>query len=175
MKYRKVEIFTGKTFRVPEHIQRIDHESTHGWQLRYGKRTKMFSDFTPDGKGAKAALALAEAELLKRIDALPAPSRLRRDVSANKTTDLPVGVSGPIARQRAGRNFAEYSFGVTIPRFGAKPTNRSVYIGTESTYSEERVAIALAKAIELRNKAQRAYQKAATVEKRATSRTKQRA
>lgn len=175
MKYRKVEIFTGKSFRVPEHIQRIDHESTHGWQLRYGKRTKMFSDFSADGKGARAALALAEAELLRRIDALPAPSRLRRDVSANKSTDLPVGVSGPIARQRAGRNFAEYSFGVTIPRFGAKPTNRSVYIGTESTYSEERVALALAKAIELRNKAQRAYQRAATVEKRATSRTRTRA
>jgi hypothetical protein len=174
MKYRKVEIFTGKTFRVPEHIQRIDHESTHGWQLRYGKRTKMFSDFTADGKGARAALALAEAELLKRIDALPAPSRLRRDVSANKSSDLPVGVSGPIARQRSGRNFAEYSFGVTIPRFGGKPTNRSVYIGTESTYSEERVATALAKAIELRLKAQRAYQKAATIDKRATSRTRQR-
>lgn len=175
MKYRKVEIFTGKAFRVPEHIQRIDHESTHGWQLRYGKRTKMFSDFTPDGKGAKAALALAEAELLRRIDVLPAPSRLRRDVSASKSNDLPVGVSGPIARQREDRNFAEYSFGVTIPRFGAKPTNRSVYIGTDTTYSEERVQIALAKAIELRNKAQRAYQKAATVDKRATSRTRQRA
>ncbi|MCI4431698.1 MAG: hypothetical protein JHC40_21320 [Burkholderiales bacterium] len=175
MKYRKVEIFNGKTFRVPEHIQRIDHESTHGWQLRYGKRSKMFSDFTPDGKGAKAALALAEAELLIRIDKLPAPSRLRRDVAVNKGSDLPVGVSGPIARQREGRNFAEYSFGVTIPRFGTKPTNRNVYIGTESTYSEERVEIALAKAIELRNKAIRAYQTAATRDKRATSRTRERA
>jgi len=174
MKYRTVQIFTGKTFRVPEHIQRIDHESTHGWQLRYGSRTKMFSDFTSDGKGAKAALALAETELLKRIDKLPAPSRLRRDVSSNKANDLPVGISGPIARQRAGRNFAEYSFGVSIPRFGMKPTSRSVYIGTEGTYTEKRVKEALAKAIELRNKAQRAYQLAATRSKRSMSRVRER-
>jgi hypothetical protein len=174
MKYRKVEIFTGKTFKVPEHIQRLDNGSTHGWQLRYG-RSKLFSDHTDDGKGAKAALALAEAELLVRIDKLPAPSRLRRDVSANKTNDMPVGVSGPIARLRAGRNTTEYAFGVSIPRFGMKPTNRSVYIGTESTYTDERVEAALAKAIELRNKAIRSYQIMTTKAKRSTSRIRERA
>ncbi len=174
MKYRKVEIFNGKTFRVPEHIQRLDNGSTHGWQLRYG-RSKLFSDHTSDGKGARAALALAEAELLRRIDKLPAPTRLRRDPAANKSSDMPVGVSGPIARLRAGRNTTEYAFGVSIPRFGAKPTNRSVYIGTESTYSDERVEQALAKAIELRNKAIRAFQTAMTRDKRASSRVRQRA
>jgi hypothetical protein len=174
MKYRKVEIFTGRTFRVPEHIQRIDHASTHGWQLRYG-RSKMFSDFSNDGSGAKAALALAEAELLRRIDRMPAPSRLRRDVSANKSSDLPVGVSGPIARLRSGRNVTEYSFGVTIPRFGSKPTNRSVYIGTETTYTDERVERALAKAVELRTRAMRSYQASATRAKRSSSRIRERA
>lgn len=174
MKYRKVEIFSGKTFRVPECIQRLDNGSTHGWQLRYG-RSKLFSDHTDDGKGAKAALALAEAELLRRIDKLPAPSGLRRDVNANKSNDMPVGVSGPIARLRAGRNITEYAFGVTIPRFGTKPTNRSVYIGTETTYSDERVELALAKAIELRSKAVRAYQSSMTRARRSTSRIRERA
>ena len=174
MKYRKVEIFNGKTFRVPENVQRLDNGATHGWQLRYG-RSKLFSDHTDDGKGAKAALALAEAELLRRIDKLPAPTRLRRDVAANKSSDMPVGVSGPIARLRAGRNTTEYSFGVTIPRFGNKPTNRSVYIGTETTYTDERVESALAKAIELRNKAIRNYQSAMTRAKRSMSRVRERA
>ena len=43
MKTRDVVIFTGKKFKVPQGIQRIDHRATHGWQLRYGG-TKLFSD-----------------------------------------------------------------------------------------------------------------------------------
>ncbi|HJW10280.1 MAG TPA: hypothetical protein VJ598_00750 [Albitalea sp.] len=174
MLYRAVTIFSGKTFQVPQYIRRIDHRATHGWQLRYGKWT-MFSDFSNDGSGAKAALALATEELLRRVDKLPAPSGLRRDASASKTNDLPVGISGPIVRTRAGRAVAECSFGVSIPRFGMKPTNKNVYIATQNTYSQEKFDIALAKAIELRSNAQKAYQSAATKAKRATSRKRERA
>ena len=103
MKTRVVRIFTGATFRVPEHIQRIDSKHTHGWQLRYGK-SKMFSDHSNDGSKARAALKLATAELIKRIAKLPAPSGLRRDIASNKGSQLPVGISGPIVRTRPGRN-----------------------------------------------------------------------
>ena len=64
MKIREVVIFTGQKFSVPQGIQRIDHRATHGWQLRYGG-TKLFSDRTPDGSGADAALEAATKELLK--------------------------------------------------------------------------------------------------------------
>ncbi|MDP1098101.1 hypothetical protein Q6288_28910, partial [Klebsiella quasipneumoniae] len=77
MKTRSVVIFSGERFDVPQCIQRIDHLSTHGWQLRYGG-TKLFSDHSQDGSGARKALALATKELLKRIATMPAPSRLRR-------------------------------------------------------------------------------------------------
>ena len=77
MNTRDVVIFSGERFVVPQCIQRIDHLSTHGWQLRYGG-TKLFSDHSQDGSGARRALALATKELLKRIATLPAPSRLRR-------------------------------------------------------------------------------------------------
>lgn len=174
MKYRKVEIFTGHSFRVPEGIQRVDHRSTHGWQLRYGS-WKMFSDFSSDGSGAKAALELAKLELLRRIDRLPAPSRLRREVAAGKSSDLPVGVSGPIVRLRKGRSVPECSFSVSVPRFGAKPTNKNVYIATETTYTPEKYHAALAKAIALRSKAEKAFQGAATRDKRARSRTREQA
>lgn len=165
MKTRSVKIFTGANFRVPENIQRIDSNHTHGWQMRYGK-SMMFSDHSNDGSGARAALRLAIAELRKRILRLPAPSGLRRDISSNKSSDLPVGVSGPIVRTRAGRNTRDCSFGVTLPRFGLRPTTRNVYIATENTYTPEKYKRALAKAIELRRSAERAYQTAATRAKR---------
>src|SRR3982751_2193106 len=97
MKYRDVLIFSGDNFTVPQNIQRIDHLATHGWQLRYGG-TKLFSDHSADGSGASAALVQATKELLNRIAKLPAPSKLQREPSENKSTDLPVGISGPIVR-----------------------------------------------------------------------------
>ena len=127
----------------------------------------MFSDHSNDGSKARAALKLATAELIKRIAKLPAPSGLRRDIASNKGSNLPVGISGPIVRTRPGRNTRDASFGVTLPRFGMKPTTRSVYIATENTYTLARYKTALAKAIELRRTAERAYQLAATKAKRA--------
>ncbi|HSB22329.1 MAG TPA: hypothetical protein VLE94_04380 [Burkholderiaceae bacterium] len=130
----------------------------------------MFSDHSNDGSKARASLKLATAELLKRIAKLPAPSGLRRDIASNKGSSLPVGISGPIVRTRPGRNTRDASFGVTLPRFGQKPTTRSVYIATENTYTLARYKAALAKAIELRKQAERAYQLAATKAKRAEAR-----
>ena len=52
MNTRDVVIFSGERFVVPQCIQRIDHLSTHGWQLRYGG-TKLFSDHSQDGSGAR--------------------------------------------------------------------------------------------------------------------------
>ena len=166
MKIRDVVIFTGERFEVPQGIQRIDHLATHGWQLRYGG-TKLFSDHTPDGSGASEALVQATKELLHRIAKLPAPSKLQREPNANKTTDLPVGISGPIVRQRPGARVRDCSLSVSLPRFGDSPSRRSVYIGTENTYTVERYKAALAKAIELRRNAEAAYQRAATKAKRA--------
>ena len=166
MKTRDVVIFSSERFVVPQCIQRIDHLSTHGWQLRYGG-TKLFSDHSQDGTGARRALALATKELLKRIATMPAPSRLRRTPSRKKQSDLPSGISGPIVRQRAGSRVRDCSFAVTLPRFGETPLARSVYIGTENTYTVERYQEALVRAVALRGKAETAYQRAATKDKRA--------
>ena len=170
MNTRDVVIFSGEHFVVPQCIQRIDHLSTHGWQLRYGG-TKLFSDHSQDGSGARRALAMATKELLKRIATLPAPSRLRRTPSRKKQSDLPSGISGPIVRQRAGSRVRDCSFAVTLPRFGETPLARSVYIGTENTYTVERYQEALERAVALREKAETAYQRAATKERRAQALT----
>ncbi len=170
MNVRKVKVpGCRQHFLVPEGIQRIDHKATHGWQLRYGK-SKLYSDFTNDGSGAAASFALVTKELLRRIEKLAAPSRLQTEPNANKTSDLPVGISGPIVRLRKGSTVRECNLSVSIPRFGEKPARRSVYIGNENTYTLERYNAAVTRAIEMREKAVRAYQTAATRSKRVEGR-----
>jgi hypothetical protein len=172
MKVRDVVIYTGKRFEVPQGIQRIDSRATHGWQLRYGG-TKLFSD-GPDsaknGKAASEALALATRELLARIARLPAPSKLQTTPSQSKTSDLPVGISGPIVRRRRDSPLYESSLLVLLPRFGGVARRRSIYIGTENTYTEEKYRNALARCIQLRQTAERTYQREATIAKRAEAR-----
>ncbi len=169
MKTRTVTLFSGETFEVPQGIQRIDHRATHGWQLRYGG-TKLFSDHTSDGSGARAALEKATKELLRRINTLPAPSLLQRGPSANKSSQLPPGITGPVVRTRRGGRTRDCSLMVLIPRFGEKPRRRTIYIGTENTYSLERYQAALDRAIEMRKEAEEAYIKATTRAKRAEAR-----
>ena len=165
MKFRTSVIFTGKRFKVPQGIQRIEVRSTHGWQLRYGG-TKFFSDGTPDGRGAPASLAAAQKELLARINKLPAPSLLQKTPNQTKTNDLPVGISGPIVRLRPNSKVRDCSFSVSVPRYGEKARRRSVYIATENTYTKERFAAALERAVEMRKEAELVYERAATKAKR---------
>jgi hypothetical protein len=166
MKFRDVTIFSGHCFSVPQSVQRIDHLATHGWQLRYGG-TKLYSDGSRDGSGAAAALDKATKELLRRIAKLPAPTTLQQAPSVNKSNDLPVGISGPVVRQRSGGRVRDCSLSVSIPRFGDKPRRCTVYIGTENTYTAERFAAALDRAVAMRVKAEDAYRRAATRAKRA--------
>jgi len=166
MKVREVVIFSGETFQVPQCIQRIDHRATHGWQLRYGG-TKLFSDHSTDGTGAAQALELATRELLKRIATMPAPTRLQRGPSQNKTSDLPVGISGPVVRVRRGGKVRDCSLAVLIPRFGDVPRRRTIYIGTENTYTPARFQAALERAMEMRTAAVDAYHRAETRARRA--------
>jgi hypothetical protein len=169
VKTRTVTIFSGHVFEVPQSIQRIDHRATHGWQLRYGG-TKLYSDHTNDGSGATESLRLATRELLKRIAELPAPSLLQRGPSVNKRSGLPVGISGPIVRQRRGSELRDCSLAVLIPRFADTPQRKSVYIGTENTYTQKRFKEALKEAVLLRQEAVEAYEAAATKARRAEAR-----
>jgi hypothetical protein len=156
MKTRDVVIFNGKRFKVPQCIQRIDHRYTHGWQVRYGG-TKMFSDGTNDGTGAAASLEAATRELIRRITTMPTPSKLQPKPSASKESGLPVGVSGPLVRMRAGSSTRYASLQVLLPRFGDKPQNKNVYIGSESTYTKERFQEALERAVAMRQAAEDKY------------------
>ncbi|MDO9004471.1 MAG: hypothetical protein Q7V20_13560 [Aquabacterium sp.] len=154
MKFREVTLASGQSFQVPQGIQRIDSKSTHGWQVRC-QGTKLFSD----GESADAQLSLAKAtrELAARISAMPAPSGLKQGPSANKTSDLPAGISGPIVRQRAGRAPSAV-LSVLLPRFGMSAEVKTVHIASENTYTVEKYLTALAKSTEMRAAAVKRYE-----------------
>ena len=76
MQTRTVTIYSGARIRVPEHIQRIDTHSTHGWQMRYGQPTLFYSDGQGAGNGPRPALKRAIESLRQRIADLPAPTGL---------------------------------------------------------------------------------------------------
>ncbi|MGC4079721.1 MAG: hypothetical protein QM702_22280 [Rubrivivax sp.] len=165
MKYRELVLFNGERFLVPQGIQRIDTGATHGWQVRY-QGTRLFSDHSRDGSGARQAFDLATRELMRRIAALPAPVTLQRAPSAHKTSTLPPGISGPIIRTKRGTGTRTAVLSVLLPRFGAPSRRTSVHIGSENTYSVERFEQALARAQELRAEAEREYTIAATQARR---------
>ncbi len=166
MKTRIVTIASGQTFTGPQNIQRIDSRSTHGWQVRYGG-TKFFSDGSPDGTGADVSLQAATKELMRRVATLPAPVRVKEKVNmSNKGSSLPPGISGPIVKAREGEQFRSAVLSVVLPRFGETPLIRSIYIGTENTYTPKRFRAALARAVEMRNEAVERYRKDATRAKR---------
>jgi hypothetical protein len=147
---RTITTSFGQDFEVPSHIVRIDSKRTHGWQLRFGQ-WKMYSDHSQDGSGAGRALEEAKRELLERQGTLDAATGLRTKPNKNKSSQMPVGISGPAERLRRGKNVVHYYFQVTYPVYGKNPANKSVYIGTENTVWE-RYDAALKKAIQLREK-----------------------
>ncbi|WP_242478157.1 hypothetical protein [Rubrivivax gelatinosus] len=165
MKYRELVIFSGESFLVPQGVQRIDTGATHGWQVRY-QGSKLFSDHSRDGSGARAAFDQATRELMRRIAALPAPVALQRAPSAHKTSELPPGISGPIIRTRSGTGTRSAVLSVLLPRYGAPSRRTSVHIASESSYSPERFEAALARAQALRAEAEHAYVQAATQARR---------
>jgi hypothetical protein len=83
---------------------------------------------------------------------------LRTKPQSNKTTDMPVGISGPFVSTGKGRvMFAE--LGVVLPVYGQPSRIKKIYIGSVNTYSPERYRAAEARAIELRDQAVKTYER----------------
>jgi hypothetical protein len=162
MKTRELTLADGEQFTVPQGIQRLDSNSTKGWQVRY-QGTKYF----PDGStGARKALDAATRELLHRIATLQAPVVIKRRPSPRKTSTLPVGLSGPIIVRKRGSKELSAVISVHVPRFGQTNLTRKVHIGTPTTYSKSRYKGAVAKAITIRAAGLAKYEADATSAKR---------
>jgi hypothetical protein len=157
MKYRQTSLPDGTQLEVPQRVQRIDSDSTHGWQVRC-QGTKFFSD----GPGAdpRASLVKAASELLSRMRDTSPESAMRQRNSPRKGSELPVGLSGPIVRERPGRaRIAELS--VVLPQFGTRPRIKSIYIASENTYSLDKFMAAVERGRVMREEATQAYEREA--------------
>lgn len=165
MKTREITIPTGQKLTVPQGIQRLDSDSTHGWQVRY-QGTKYFSD----GGAPEKALQAATRELLRRIAAFPAPVGLRRSPSPSKTSGLPAGISGPLLVNKTGGEGQSAVLSVLVPRFGKANQTKRIHIGTPSNYTKARFRAALSKAVEIRTECLAAYEADATKAKRKEAR-----
>lgn len=155
MKFRTVHFADGTALEVPQGIQRIDAKSTHGWQVRH-QGTKFFSD--GPGGDPRQSLVNAISELVQRLRESPPTVPLREEASPRKQNDLPVGIFGPIVRQRDGRA-AVAELSVLLPRFGRPAQTKHVYIGSENTYSVDRYLAALDRSQALRAEATEQYER----------------
>ncbi len=169
MKFRHIVLFSGERFDVPQCIQRIDHRATHGWQLRY-EGTKLFSDHSNDGSGASASLEAATRELVKRMQSSTTAAVLQRNPSANKSSKLPPGISGPIVRERQDGRVRDCSLAVLLPRYGKSPQRRSIYIGTERTFTAAKMDAAVKEAKAMRAEAEAEYAIAGAKSRKAEAR-----
>jgi len=75
-----------------------------------------------------------------------------------------------VVRVRQGGRVRDCSLAVLIPRFGDSPRRRTVYIGTENTYTIEKYKVALDKAVAMRQAAEETYRRAETRAMRAAGR-----
>ena len=169
MKLRTVSTYLSQVSGVPSNVQRIDQESTHGWQLRYGQGpTEWFNDQSADRDGIELALQASIEALRKRVKKLPASTGPRKVTVPWKSSSLPSGISGPTLRQPK-KNTPYFCFQVDLPQPAGGTKKKSVYIGTEITATPEREAAAREKAIALRQEAERKVQIARTKEVRSVT------
>ena len=147
-------VVPGGEVKCPPNIQRLDFKNTHGWQARWGGKTK----FVPDaGLKPKGSLLKAKNQLRKLVLSLSTPTNLRKGPQANKSNSLPAGISGPILESRPERGSDFFTLSVLEPRYRKLKRVRKVWIGTIHTISKQRYDLAVEKAILLRSKFESQY------------------
>lgn len=141
-------------FYVPRYISRVDIDDsfkvgTHGWQVRYKGKSKLFSDTKYGQKGVGSPVASLEAAtiFLGFIFNGP-PFRFReRPFKRKANQTLPVGI-----RERKkvsnGRKVTEIFFEVSA--VSPKHPPKLFYVGTVNTITPERYQAALSDAFQHR-------------------------
>lgn len=131
-----------KVFLVPRHIVRIDIDEpgkvgTHGWQVRYRKQTKLFSD-------AKGYIRKNLSESL--LDATNHLASIYKGRKSQTKTESPVRKENEIKevgirlirRKHSSKNFEETYIEVSAIEKGKAP--KRFYVGTSNTVTPERIS-----------------------------------
>lgn len=141
-------------FHVPMYIVRCDSlktngSATHGWQVRYSG-SKFFSDSVYDArfKNPQSALDAATQYLAARFKGRNTCIRMI-PLKSKKSPIKDVGIR-LVSKKPRDRNVSEYYMEVT--NMSNKLSPKRIYVGTDNTISEERIALALSRAREERSK-----------------------
>jgi hypothetical protein len=119
-KWFKEVVVKGVPHTVPRYVVRIDAKTTHGWQVRYAGKSKLFSD---GQKGAARALQSAAAYLLSVFDEKRVSER-----KENTSKQIKTGVSGVRVATDLSNNKVSFLVFDALTR-----KSKRVHIGTLNT------------------------------------------
>jgi hypothetical protein len=137
---------------VPRHIVRIDIDKpglagTHGWQVRFGRPWRFFSDAKRSRRRSPHRSLEDAINHLAIIYTIPAP-RVRATPTARRANIVKEAGIRLVERKKQGRNVVELYVKAMSPKRGTLP--RRFYVGTAATVSEERMNAAIVKARQAR-------------------------
>jgi hypothetical protein len=137
------------TFKVPRYVIRVDVDDpgkagTHGWQVRYDKPSKFFSDPTKRRGIRSPKDSLGEAtDYLVSIYRGPR-SKIRDTPTKRKASPIAEAGIRLVIKQHKGKASKETYVEAVPPTRGA--SSKRFYVGTENTTTPERLVAAIKKA-----------------------------
>lgn len=153
LKHRRVRLACGEAFQVPPYVVRIDTNrpggvGLHGWQVTYATPTKYFSDSATPDRNPRDSFESAVA-YLKSIWTGPRKRKvaLERIDKASKT-----GAAGVRVKWRRNSSRGSRSCWVVVS-IGSRVL-KQLYVGTEGSFTEDRLAARLAEGVALRRAAE---------------------
>lgn len=135
-------------FKVPTHIVRIDIDKhgeagTHGWQVRYRKKTKLFSD---SNRKTRKQLIESLQDAVEYLDSIykGRSVQLKTKPAARKNNEImDVGIR-LVKRVKKSKNITEISIEVGAIKRADSP--KRFYVGTENTITPEKLQSKLVEA-----------------------------
>lgn len=164
---RKIDVKDIGEMEVIRYISRVDiyptatkKRQTHGWQVRYQRISKYFGD----GDGSPLD-SLAKAEHYLRSIYVVSPAVLTQSERPQKRNKLDIPGVRITTLKRSAQKLADGSvrertsrqvyIEATHPFKGMK--SQRFYVGTEGSYSEEKMTASMHKAIAYRKEAERTF------------------
>lgn len=130
--FRRVEVPRHGIFEVPTHVSRVDSGGDneqkpgwHGWQVRWPKFSKFFSD----SKHGGCAAALASASLYVAENYPGRRTRIKEDAGISIKTKH---------RSRGGRSYTSLVIEIQRPKRGMSP--KRLYLGVEGQVTAQKIA-----------------------------------
>ena len=144
VKRRLVEVPLQGTFEVPKHVSRVDsggdnerQPGWHGWQVRWPKFSKFFSD----AKHGGCATALVAASEYVQLNYPGRRTQIKADAGIRLKT---------MQRNKGGRMYSYLVIEIQRPKWGRAP--KRLYLGVEGQVTPQKIAQRMEEAKSIRER-----------------------